>query len=105
MLQLSKKIPVQGSVWILFINSPIPDFFQSANLPFDIEMIVAEVKSASEIDMYEVYRVRHDYPLNVKKYGLWRLNMGLSAASESVYRRRNNLEGVEVKTGSIEVWG
>lgn len=101
--QLSHQIPVRGSIWLLFLDLDIAEYFRNAHLPFDIQLIVARIINEDFIEFYEVYRVNPTFPIRVVSYGKWTKDGGLDVAQGVLYNRRSDLEGVVVKIGSIEV--
>lgn len=87
----------------MFLNSSANEFLESAKLPFDIELLVADVRSENLILLKEAYRVKEGFPLRMPHYGKWTKEEGLDAIVGSIYTRRFDLEGVVLKTASIEV--
>ncbi|KAL0269319.1 UNVERIFIED_CONTAM: hypothetical protein PYX00_007100 [Menopon gallinae] len=88
--------------WLIFIKdrTEMEDFFRDVITPFDLRMVVAETKYDDRIDFFEVYRVLQDRPLRTPHFGSWRLGEGYKLGSRNIYERRQNLEGIVLKTGS-----
>jgi len=51
----------------------------------------------------ELYRVSPTYPLQSYQFGNWTAERGLSVSTVGFYKRRNNLQGLVMKTGTSEV--
>jgi len=51
----------------------------------------------------ELYRVSPTYPLQTYLFGNWTAEKGLSVSTVGFYKRRNNLQGLVMKTGTAQV--
>jgi len=51
----------------------------------------------------ELYRVSPTYPLQSYLFGNWTAERGLSVSTVGFYKRRNNLQGLVMKTGTVQV--
>ncbi|KAL0269924.1 UNVERIFIED_CONTAM: hypothetical protein PYX00_007506 [Menopon gallinae] len=102
--QLTHQLRVKDSIWLIFLDDDIEGFFSEANLLFDCQVIVANVRTEDMVILYEVYRVRKDYPLRYDYYGKWTRDGGLDVAKDTLYDRRSNLEGLVLKAGSVINW-
>jgi hypothetical protein len=90
---------------LLFLDSCyIPEeFFAYINIPFDCELIVI-LQMGGHIILAEVYRVSPTYPLQTYLFGNWTAEKGLSVSNVGFYKRRNNLKGLVMKTGTVQVY-
>lgn len=95
--------PVANSVWFVFLNSSIADFFKEIHLSFDIQLIAGKIADQETVDLFEVYRVDKGFPTRVKVFGKWTAESGLNAVKGLLYSRRSDLEGKVLRTGSAEV--
>lgn len=102
-LQLSHMYPMANSMWVVILNSSIHDFFYATNLPFNTEIIVAQIKNYDYVNFLEVYRVDKDYPMRVVNFGNWTRTGGLQVLPGIIYTRRSDLEGKLFKAGFIQV--
>lgn len=94
---------MKDSVWVIFLDTDIKEFFNESNLLFDCQVIAAYVKDVNLTNLYEVYRVRKDFPLRYNYYGNWTREGGLVVETGPIYRRRSDLEGLVLKAGSVTV--
>jgi hypothetical protein len=87
--------------WLLFLdnNSSLEDFFIDINIPFDCEFLVAQTEGDHVFVLTEVYRVSPSLPLQTYRFGNWTPGGGLTWPSRGFYQRRNNLQGITLKTG------
>jgi hypothetical protein len=101
---LPEEIQLSSIVWLLFLDtySILEKFFADINIPFDCEFLVVLPKDDS-IVLTEVYRVSHAYPLQTYHFGNWTADRGLIGPTLGFYRRRNSLQGLVLKTGTINV--
>lgn len=91
------------SIWLVFLNSSIPDFFNDAWIPFNVQLISVTVMNLDVVQLYEVYSVDRNFPINVVYFGNWTRAWGLRVIMGDLFARRSNLEGKLIKTGSLEV--
>ena len=91
--------------WLLFLdtNTSLEYFFTDINIPFDCQFLVAQPQSDHVVVLTEVYRVRPTLPLQTYRFGNWTVGGGLTWPSEGLYKRRNNLQGAEIKSGRSQV--
>ena len=57
--------------------------------------------SRGGIDLYETYRIHEDFDINVKKYGFWSVDYGLTTAMHGKWIRRQNMERAKLKVMTI----
>jgi hypothetical protein len=87
-------------IWLLFLdkNSSLEEFFTGINIPFNCEFLVAQPDD-HDVVLTEVYRVSPTLPLQTYCFGNWTPHGGLTWPSQGFYQRRNNLQGLTLKTG------
>ncbi|KAJ4428309.1 hypothetical protein ANN_24328, partial [Periplaneta americana] len=93
-------------IWLLFLDSSDLDhFFLGSDIPFDCEFLVAQqLDSQSQVvQLTEVYRVSPTMALQQSFFGNWTPIDGLWTTSLSFYERRNNLQGLTLKTAYYHV--
>ena len=88
--------------WLLFLdtNTSLEQFFTDINIPFNCQFMVAQPQSNHVVVLTEVYRVSPTLPLQTYRFGNWTVGGGLTWPPQGLYRRRNNLQGLELKAGS-----
>lgn len=80
------------------------EFFKTTALPFDTHLLtVTEVEDNNYRVIREVYRVTPTSPVITITLGTWSLARGLNIPLTSIYRRRQGLHGLVIRTGSLEV--
>jgi hypothetical protein len=86
---------------LLFLdtNASLEEFFTDINIPFDCEFLVAQPEYGDIVTLTEVYRVSPTLPLQTYRFGNWTPGDGLTWPSQGFYQRRNNLQGLLLKTG------
>ena len=91
--------------WLLFLdtNTSLDEFFTDINIPFDCQFLVAQPKSDHVVMLTEVYRVSPKLPLQTYRFGNWTAGGGLTWPSQGLYKRRNNLQGIELTAGRWQV--
>lgn len=83
-------------------NSVPKEFFADIDVPFDCEFLVV-LQEDGRITLTEVYRVSPTNPLQARLFGNWTADRRLIGSTAGFYERRKNLEGLELKTGTVEV--
>jgi hypothetical protein len=88
--------------WLLFLdtNTSLEQFFTNINIPFDCQFLVAQPQNDHVVVLTEVYRVNSTLPLQTYRFGNWTAGGGLTGPSEGLYKRRNNLQGAELKAAT-----
>jgi len=91
--------------WLLFLDTStsLEQFFTDINIPFDCQFLVAQPQSDHVVVLTEVYRVRPTLPLQTYRFGNWTADGGLTWPSQGLYRRRNNLQRIELEAGRSSV--
>ena len=87
---------LSGASWLLFLNenfSRIEDFFTDINIPFDCELLVVHKEYAYHMILTEVYRVSPSFPLQTRL-----LTNLASPNNQNLYRRRDNLQGLVLRS-------
>ena len=57
--------------------------------------------SKEGIDLYEAYRIHEDYDINVKQYGFWSVDNGLTTPMHGKWMRRQNMERAKLKVTAL----
>ena len=93
------------AIWLLFLdtNTSLEQFFTDINIPFDCQFLVAQPQSDHVVMLTEVYRVSPTLPLQTYSFGNWTGGGGLTWPSQSLYRRRNNLQGHTIQATHLNV--
>jgi len=102
-MQLSTSVNPPNARWLLFLSKTDSlDFvFRAVNIPFDWEFVVAQQEEMMQLS--EVYRINATSPLEVHPVGNWSLATGLQWTNTPLYKRRNNLRGVELRITTTDV--
>ena len=93
------------AIWLLFLdtNKSLEQFFTYINIPFDCQFLVAQSQSDHVVVLTEVYHVSPTLPLQTYRFGNWTADGGLTWPSQDLYTRRNNLTGLLLKAGFMNV--
>jgi hypothetical protein len=104
-VQFTANRRLSRAIWLLFLdkNSPLQEFFADINIPFDCEFLVAQPEGDNVVGLIEVYRVGPTLPLQTYRFGNWTPGGGLTWPSGGFYHRRNNLQGLVLRTAVIDV--
>lgn len=99
-----ETIQLSSVVWLLFLDtySVLEEFFTDIDIPFDCEFLVV-LQEDGRIALTEVYRVSPTYPLQTCLFGNWTADGRLIGPTLGFYKRRNNLQGLVLKTGTVQV--
>jgi hypothetical protein len=79
----------------------LEEFFTDINIPFDCEFVVVEQEDGRTA-LTEVYRASPAHPLQTCLFGNWTAEGGLIGPTLGFYERRKNLQGLLLKTGTIQ---
>jgi hypothetical protein len=103
--QFPEKVNLSNGMWLLFLDTllSLEELFTGIHVPFDSEFLIAYPEVDSVITVTEVYRISSDLPLETYHFGNWTSYGGLTWPNDGFYQRRNNLQGIKLKTGYIEV--
>jgi hypothetical protein len=104
-VQLSANIHMSDFCWLLFLdtNTSLEQFFTDINIPFDCQFLVAQPQVDHVVVLTEVYHVSPTFPLQTYHFGNWTSGGGLTWPTQGLYSRRNNLQGLVLKTGTTDV--
>jgi len=93
------------ATWMLFVDTtwPLDEFFSDVYIPFDCEFVVVQPAGDEGAVLTEVYRVRPSSPLQKYHFGTWSAVDGLFCTDKSLYQRRDNLQGLALKTAFLKV--
>ncbi|XP_069683258.1 probable glutamate receptor [Periplaneta americana] len=88
--------------WLLLSDAEdfLDDLFAGVDIPFDCELLVAR-RHGKVVLLTEVYRISPTHPLHKAHFGNWTPLQGLMSQAASLYRRRNSLRGLQLKTSTI----
>jgi len=103
--QISTEIRMSKATWMLFVDTiwPLDEFFSDVYIPFDCEFVVVQPAVDEGAILTEVYRVRPSFPLQKYRFGTWSAVDGLFCTDKGLYQRRDNLQGLALKTGFLKV--
>ncbi|PSN41922.1 hypothetical protein C0J52_06810 [Blattella germanica] len=92
-----------GTIWLVFSNENalLEKFVKDINIPFDCEFLVAKIE-AEHVILNEVYRVHPNLPLLTHEFGKWSDNKVSWRRPVELYSRRENLQGLVLKTAVKE---
>jgi hypothetical protein len=92
------------ATWLLFLETKFLDeFFLGIYIPFDCEFLVAQRTGKNAVVLTEVYQVKATHPLQTYPFGTWTSHGGLSWPNISFYQRRDNLQGLVLRTAFLKV--
>jgi hypothetical protein len=93
------------ATWMLFLDTkcPLDEFFSDVYIPFDCEFLVVQPGGDEGAILTEVYRVTPSYPLQKYRFGTWSAADGLFCTDKGFYQRRENLQGLPLKTAFLKV--
>lgn len=74
------------------------------NIPFDCEFLVAQEEGDNTVILTEVYRVSSSHPLQTFHFGKWIQRTVPKWPTNGLYRRRNNLQELAIKTSVNNVF-
>jgi hypothetical protein len=77
--------------------------FANIDIPFDCEFLVAQQEDDHTVVLAEVYRINASFPIHIHHFGIWTSISGATLSTVSFYQRRNNLQGLLLKTICPEV--
>jgi hypothetical protein len=94
-----------GPTWLLFSDQSImlESLFTDVYVPFDCLFLVAREDQNGNVTLLEVYRVNRTTPLLSLQLAVWNPQFGLMWDNRSLYERRNNLHGVNLKATTYQV--
>ena len=103
-LQVSTELHMSKAVWLLFLDTQLLDqFFSSVHIPFDCEFLVVQPAREDAAVLTEVYRVTPSFTLQKYPLGTWSQRHGLNFTNISFYQRRDNFQGIALKTAFLKV--
>jgi hypothetical protein len=91
--------------WMLFLDTTwlLDEFFSDVHIPFDCEFVVVQPAGDEGAILTEVYRVSPSFPLQKHRFGTWSAGDGLFCTDKGFYQRRDDLQGLALKTASLKV--
>ncbi len=75
----------------------------SLKLSFSSDVIMFEQSEDMDFQLYELYQVEKNSPLIVKPVGSWSEEVGLDMTDDSLWERRQNLQGMTFKACVVNV--
>jgi hypothetical protein len=102
--QLSEQLSLSVGIWVLFYDglSRVEDLFIGVDIPFNSEFLVAHREGNDVISLIELFRLSSAHPLEMCRFGNWTSHTNLTRITGRC-KSRNNLQGLKLKTGHIEV--
>lgn len=93
------------ATWMLFLDTAwlLDEFLSDVYIPFDCEFVVVQPAGDRGAILTEVYRVRPSFPLQKYPFCIWSAGDGLFCTDKGFYQRRDNLQGIALKTGFLKV--
>ena len=93
------------ATWVLFVDTKcsLDEFFSDVYIPFDCEFVVVQPAGDKGAILTEVYRVSPSFPLQKYRFGTWSASDGLFCTDKGFYQRRDNLQGIALKTAYTRV--
>jgi hypothetical protein len=92
------------ATWLLFLETKLLDeYFLGIHIPFDCEFLVAQRTGDNTVVLSEIYRVNSSYALQTYPFGAWTRHGDLSCPNVSLYQRRDNLQGLVLRTAFLKV--
>jgi hypothetical protein len=79
------------------------ELFAGINIPFNSEFLIAHREGNGVISLIEVYRISSAHPIEKCRFGDWTSHSNLTRHEIGRCKSRNNLQGLKLKTGYIEV--
>jgi hypothetical protein len=103
--QLSEKRSLSVGIWLLFLDglSPVKELFTGIEIPFNSEFLIARPEGSDVMNLIEVYRTSAAQRLETCFFGNWTSHSYLTGHVIGRCKSRNNLQGLKLKTGYIEV--
>lgn len=104
--QLSKKIWMSKSIWLIFFSNTttVDNYFKSVNLPFDCAVLASMVNEETLGEsLTEVHRLDKSSDMRSSIFAYWDEETGLQTTSDSLYWRRNSLEGKILNVLTLDV--
>jgi hypothetical protein len=104
-IQLSEQLSLSLGIWLLFFDGlfRVEELFTGVDIPFNSEFLVAHREGNDVISLIELYRVSSAHPLETCRFGNWTSHSNIIRHIIGRCKRRNNLQGLKLKTGYIEV--
>ncbi|XP_023709461.1 uncharacterized protein LOC111865557 isoform X3 [Cryptotermes secundus] len=102
--KLSEQLSLSVGIWLLIFDGPsgVEDLFIGVDIPFNSEFLVAHREGNDDISLIELYRLNSAHPLEMCRFGNWTSHTNLTRITGRC-KRRNNLQGLKLKTGHIEI--
>jgi hypothetical protein len=79
------------------------ELFTGIDIAINSELLIARPEGSDVVNLIEVYRISAAHPLETCRFGNWTSHSYLTGHVIGRCKRRNNLQGLNLKTGYIEV--
>lgn len=106
LLQMSKKIWMSKSTWLVFLSnsSAIDHYFKLMDLPFDSAVMASAMNEEFPGEtITEVYRIDKQSNMKSSTFANWDEESGLQPPAETLYWRRNSLDGKILRVVTLDV--
>jgi hypothetical protein len=103
--QLSEQLSLSVGIWLLFLDelSRVEELFTGVDIPFNSEFLVAHREGNNVISLIKLYRLSSAHPLEKCRFGNWTSHNNLTRLVIGRCKKRDNLQGLKLKTGYLEV--
>ncbi|KAG7200802.1 hypothetical protein KM043_003175 [Ampulex compressa] len=100
---VSSWIAMAYPTWLVFLEptTALEDFFKDIHAPFNGKLMVAR-SNAEEERITEVYRIDEGERIRATEFGSWSPSSGLKSPRLSLYQRRNDLFGRNIRVVSVQ---
>lgn len=103
---IASWITMAYPTWVIFFKNTtsINEFFAEVFIPFDcIFLVVQQSEDELTENIYEIYQIKKSPEKIIVPFGTWSFEMGLQNTKLSLYQRRSDLFGHEVRVIAIHV--
>ncbi|XP_067005230.2 glutamate receptor [Anabrus simplex] len=90
------------NIWLTFLHvEGWEEFLAAVNVPFCVQLLIAQPTSGGSIHLTEVYRVAPGFPLTPSFCGEWeRCGQNIWPSAE-LYQRRSDLQGLKMNVAAV----
>ncbi|PSN44038.1 Ionotropic receptor 148 [Blattella germanica] len=91
------------TAWLVLLErgTTLENVFDKVNVPFNLELLVAQPQGSHLVALTEVYRVESGGPLQTIHFGSWTRLEGVVGPKTSFYGRRSNFQGLTFRVVGI----
>ena len=96
---MPEHVSLSSGTWLLYVEvlPNLDTLFTDVDIPFNCELLVAYPED-DFVYLNDVYRISSDLPLLMYRFGNWTSHGSLTWPLAGLYQRRNNLQGIKLKT-------